>query len=1394
VGYFAGIDGGSVSIKVAVLDASGSLVDAIYRRHRGRPLECALEILPGLLQKYDNPAAAFTGSSGKLLAQGVGAEHVNELAAHAESCARLLPGVNTVFEMGGEDSKLLLLDDGHIKDFSLNSICAAGTGSFLDQQAERMNLSIEEFAALSLESERPPRIAGRCSVFAKSDMIHLQQIATPLADIVAGLCFSVARNFRGSIVRGRPLRPRVSFMGGVALNQGMVRAFKEVFRLNDLVVPEHVTQMGAIGACLKAMAEGSARTLDLEALRRAARRQALDQPAHPPLLAEGDRLAERHFGERSSVPPRDRPGRAYLGIDVGSISTNLAVIDESGRVLSKRYLRTASRPIEAVRTGLAEVGAELAGRYGQVPIHGVATTGSGRYMIADFVGADVVKNEITAQATAAAFIDPKVDTIFEIGGQDSKFISLKDGVIADFEMNKACAAGTGSFLEEQAEKLGVSIKGEFAEMALAAEEPCGLGERCTVFMENSLQANLQKGAEKPDLLAGLAYSIVENYINRVVSGRPIGRNIFFQGGTAFNKSVVAAFEKFLDKEIVVPPDHDVTGAIGMAMIARDHMRETGEAESGFRGWDLATVPYTQSSFECKGCENRCEINKVKIQGEDTPLFYGGRCEKYDIRRKTDHGIEDLFAFRQEALEAEHQARDREFAESGREPVRGRIGLPYVFFFHDMLPYFSVLLWELGFEPVLSPRTSSRVTQKGVEKVLADTCYPIKAALGHVTHLLEEEGVDTLFLPSFVNLSRPGDAFRTGLGCPLTQSFPYQVRAAEPQARVIAPPIDLRQGGKKLRASLKEALAPFRVRGRELKKAMARAEAAQTDFEDRIRTKGRAVLDGLQGRALVIIGRPYNAFDPGMNLDVPSKLASLGQTAIPMDFLPPQDVHDTWPHMYWRSGQRILQAARTVKNDPRLYPLFIGNFSCGPDSFIQKFFDEELAGHPALHLEIDEHSADAGVITRCEAFLDSIDSSVLTGTESARQGWTPDRPYISQRDHASRRVVYMPRMSDHALGLAAAFRACGVDCRVMPPTDNQAVSLARRFVSGKECYPCAVTTGDMLKQTREADFDPERAAFFMPNGAGPCRFGQYNVFQRMVLDKAGFEQVPLFSPMQDESLYRELGIVGNEFTRLAWRAVVAHTLLLKSLHQVRPVEVNPGQADAVYQRYLEKLSQAITASGSNGSGTIESTLDEMRRDFADIPTRDEKRPLIGIVGEIFVRSNPFSNEDVVRKVEELGGKAWLAPVDEWILYIAWIAKRNAKRNRDLGNILETHIKDWVQKRELHSLEHRLDDFLETAPEPPVEEVLDKARDYVHDSFEGEAILSVGKAVDMCESGVHGIINAMPFGCMPGTISSAILSSVGKKYGVPIIAVPYDGTASPTTRLTLETFMEQAKARV
>jgi len=1398
-GFHLGLDVGSVSANTVLIDGKKKVVEEYYTRIKGQPLETVLGILTEILSRVPAEriqSVSVTGTAGKLIAELLGAEFVNEIIAQGKSTTYFYPQVKTIVEMGGEDSKLILVqadpakEDYRILDFSMNTICAAGTGSFLDQQANRLHLTIEEFSQIALKSKTPPRIAGRCSVFAKTDMIHLQQGATPDYDIVAGLCYALARNFKSNIGKGKAFIRPVSFQGGVAANAGMRKAFFDVLELKEgeFIIPKHFASMGAIGAAFLTIEQGTGGK-KFEGLTRL--REYIHRPAKPEVTLDPLSLSERHQkGSNWQCLPQASEGKripAYLGIDVGSISTNLVVIDENKKVLSKRYLMTAGRPIEAIREGLREVGEEIGHR---VEIKGVGTTGSGRYLTGDFVGADVIRNEITSQATAAAYIDPGVDTIFEIGGQDSKYISLERGAIVDFEMNKVCAAGTGSFLEEQAEKLGLSIKEEFGNLALSAKSPVSLGERCTVFMESDLVHHQQKGAKRDGLVAGLSYSIVLNYLNKVVGDKRVGNNIFFQGGTAFNKGVVAAFEKVTGKKITVPEHNEVTGAIGCAILA---LEENKSDKSTFKGWDLSDRPYELTSFECKECPNHCEIRKVIVQGEK-PLFYGSRCEKYDVdrTRKRRDDLPDLFAEREEALMASY------VEEEPVAPDAPTIGLPRLLNFHELMPFWKTFFTSLGLRIVFSERTNKRLINKGVEKIVAETCFPIKVAHGHLLDLIDK-GVDTIFLPSLISMPLSHPSLDRSFACPYVQSFPYAVRSAiDFKARgvkVLTPIVHF--GGEK--KNLEQALIKM---GRELGKgadevreAIEKARVAQDSFCASLKRRGKEVLQNLKEgeQAMVIISRPYNGCDPGVNLSLPQKLRDLGVIAIPMDCLPLDEVDlvDEWQDMYWKYGQKIYSAAHIVCDDPRLHAIYITNFACGPDSFILHFFKEKMRGKPFLQIEVDEHSADVGAITRLEAFLDSLKNVQDGRGQEERKVKT-----IVMTKDADHRKVYIPYMAEQAYSLVGAFQACGIDAALTPRSNAETIFWGRKYTSGKECYPCILTTGDMVRVVKSPDFDRKRVAFFMPSGNGPCRFGQYHRLHRLILDDLGYPDVPIYSPTQDEHLYRDLGMLGKNFTRLAWQGMVAMDLLDKKLRETRPYEKNIGETDKVFDHYLKKAYETIRDSADRPdkclSGLIQ-VLGEARDSFGQIPLANPgSKPRIGIVGEIYIRSNAFSNEFVVRGLEKLGAEVWLPPVSEWFLYLNFTSRRYSLQNRRYAYYWRTYITELVQKLDEHKLDHVLEGTLVNHPEPSIKETLRESKPYLDDSFEGEAVLSVGKCGDYIRKGVSGLVNVMPFTCMPGTIVGAVMKRYQEDHNnIPFLNMAYDGQEETNTLTRLEAFMHQSR---
>ncbi len=960
------------------------LVLSDYRRIAGSPIQSTFDLLQEFYEAVSErriEGIRVTGSGSRTIAKILGIYFENEFKAIARMIGAFYPDVHTVFEIGGESSKYIRLEPQpdhagmSIMDYDRSGECAAGTGSFLDQQALRMNYSVEEIGSVVCTASCAARIAGRCSVFAKSDMIHAQQKGYTPAEILRGLCDAVARNFKSSIVKARAVTPPVAFIGAVSQNNGVTAAVREVFKLgeNDLVVPELYAWCGAIGTAILETEERKKRSMrDIHRL---------DQHESEVRMQESRPLSSDHVLQlRNRVgqyvaPTGDVSIPTYLGIDIGSVSTNVVVMDEFGAVIHDVYLRTAGRPIEAVQQGLTEVYEKWGNR---LVIQGVGTTGSGRELIAELVGADVVNDEITAHKTGAVHISntlggEMVDTIFEIGGQDSKFISIENGVVVDFAMNEACAAGTGSFLEEQADKLGISIKGEFARLALSSEAPTRLGERCTVFMERDVTSWLHKGETVPNLVAGLAYSIALNYLNRVVRGRKIGNVIYFQGGTAYNDAVTAAFASVLGKKITVPPYNGVMGAIGMALVARQWHLATG-GKSMFRGYDLSRLSMSSRDFVCKACSNYCDIKEFTIEGHKS--YWGDKCSD-KFRKPSNTGrkpvVEDLFEYREAVIQ--------EIVDSSKPgaPSRGmKIGIPRAMSTFDRYPFWHRYFTDLGFEVVLSPQTDPKIAAHGVELALAQPCYPIQVAHGHALALINA-GVDYVLAPNVLDAETHEGSSCVAHFCPWNQTLPYVLQSApkleDHAERFLVPTIHFRLGRECVKKSLAEALRKLGVQRRASDRAVDAAYAAQREFQDRLIEAGRRAMATLETSGepgLVLIGRGYNIYDRNINCDIPRKLRHrYGANVIPIDFLVTgrELVDDLHPNMFWTSGQKILSAARIVADAKNLHLVYITNFKCGPDSYI-KHFTREAAGAPMLVLQFDGHGNDAGYMTRCEAYLDS----------------------------------------------------------------------------------------------------------------------------------------------------------------------------------------------------------------------------------------------------------------------------------------------------------------------------------------------------------------------------------------------------------------------------------------
>ena len=1415
-----GLDIGSGYLKAVLLDPDGAIVELADVELKARPMERVRDLFGEVREKTGSGQALLgvTGSGAAAVESVLHISSIDDISSLMAGINRFCPDVRTVIEMGKQSQKLLLLSHNGdssqplLDDVSMASKCAAGSGSFIDHVVRRLNFSsLEEFARVAFETENPAYLSGRCGVFTESDIVHLYQKGTSRERIAAGVHRALCRNFRSCIARGREIRPPVAFVGGVATNVAIAKYLAQEFGLADdeLVIPERPILMGAIGAALRASS-----SIDLDTAERLLTEK-ISEPlvyaqAFPLSLDLSVILSEN--GDRrgnDGRPAVTRIKTAALGVDIGSVSTKAALVTVEGdevRLLTSHYRRTDGDPLAAVRDTLGKIQAQVKEDGFEIDRIVAGTTGSGRYLTADYIGADVVRNEITAQATGAVAFVPDVETVFEIGGQDSKYIALAEGVIVDFEMNRACAAGCGAFLEKQAHRLGVSIE-DFGDYSLKGTRPPDLDWQCAVFSESAMSHYQQNNVASEDLCAGVCLAAIHNYLHKNVGSREIGERICFQGAVAFNKGMVAALESILKKKIVVPPHPHLTGAVGAAVLA---YREA-PATSRFRGFGrVAREDYEMSSFECKHCANHCDVNVFQLGGGDR-YFYNDRCERYSGVHKEESNTQlpDLFAERETLLTESTR----------RRPTPGApiIGVPRIFLLHDYFPYFNALLTELGYRVVVSPPTNKQIIQMGVDAVTSEPCFPVKVAHGHVAWLLEQ-GIETLFLPSILETEQPNPSLKRSQSCPYAQASPDLLRSAlrlnERGVAVIAPRLRLSRG---VEHFIREFQPLLRHAGRgtdDLERAMREADKSLERFRHSVQRRGAEVLESLSPdcQVFVVIGRPYTLHDAGVNMNLGRKIQNMGNLALPMDFLPldEEDISDSWGHLYSRQLQREIAAARLIRRDARFRGAVLTYFGCGPDSFGNQFLKDELC-EPYLSIQMDEHTADAGVVTRIEAFADTAaPRQARTGTHD-RAVRSSDTP-IQQLGN---RTVWIHRLCGGADILAASLRAFGVNARLLPRSRDEGLALARRVIPEDVCVPALVTGQDILDRVHATTFAPDKEAFLCGKGEGPCRFGMYHMLQRRMLDKMGLEDVPIVT-LSDRDIWAEGGL-GFPFVIASTDGGIAHDMLEKMLLRTRPRERHAGDADRVFHEYLQRVCDHIEGSlshflsSSRGIGGflvghhlkgLEPLLAEAASAFAAVTAKDQdERPVIGIVGEYYVRHHDGTNRGLVRQVEALGGEVWLAPVTEYLSYLMhlniWLEREHWKEKRTLGKLKRLAIREVVgllQTRDERRLFHAARACVTACDEISGGELLRRGSRYLHPSFAGEAICSLGKSDDFAARGLGGIISATPFNCMPGTIVDSLSRDVRTRWGnIPFLHLAYDGFIDDPREAKLRAFVAQVRDR-
>lgn len=1059
-----GIDLGASTIKLVQM---GDDVQKLWcARHHG---EIGKTFFKGLteLGLPEEFSLCITGSHRMLFLTAAGdVEQMEDIPAIVEGTKYLCPKAGSIIEIGSQSARFITELSGKSPRFSVNEHCAGGTGSFFEDQMSRLELPIEDYSRLVEKARDIPNLSGRCAVFAKTDIIHRQQEGYPKEDILLGLCYAMTRNYKATIVKDLPVEKPVVFCGGVTRNAGVIRAIRDVFSLSEeeLLVPEQAVYSAAIGAALQ---KGTVVKRD-ELLERlfTAGEQTEGGGALPRLrLFAGTDLSEP---EKSEVMPASG---AYLGIDVGSTSTDLVLAGKDGALIDFLYLRTAGDPEGVVRRGFAQ----FKEKYGAFPILGVGITGSGRERLGNMMEADAIRDEITAQAKAAAWWVPEVDTVFEIGGQDSKFISLKDGNVVDFQMNKICAAGTGSFVEEQAARMGIPIS-QFGSLALQGEHPCDLGERCTVFIETAITQAAAQGAGQADIAAGLCHSIVKNYLHKVVGSKRVGEHIVLQGGVDYNPGIVAAFQSAYGNRVRVSPVFSISGAFGAALLAQEAV---GSGESTFLGFDFPR-----------------EEKKVITASEEI------RRNKAFYKKAGQLVIEDY--------------------DSTVDPHKKTIGVPLTLIMFKFFPMVNAFFKNLGFNVVLSKPSNEETIRLSQQYAQGETCYPVKLIYGHMMQLAKEK-VDYIFLPSVRTIRHPHSHAAHNYACPYMQKAAQMVFASlgleQKGIRLLSPVLDLDLGAQMMGMAMLETGKSLGFSKARCLPGLAKGALAVNKFTQDMEALGREMLSGLkpEEKVLVLITRNYGISDPVLNMGIPEILLSKGYKVMTLGHLPGMslDISADYPNMYWPFGDHLLSGAKLIANHPNLYAVYLTNHGCGPDTLISHMFREEMGEKPYLQIEVDEHYSPVGVITRIEAFLNSIqnhkndpvpeDFNILDVTI---------RPANIQRKPEKGKKLLIPPLGYYTRYLADYFRRQGFHAEAMPGFTHQVLNLGRAEMVSKEYLPLPMLVGSCLQAIAENGGD-EGLQFLIPYGYGADADSQYARAVRTILDRKSYTKCGIVSPMLEE---------------------------------------------------------------------------------------------------------------------------------------------------------------------------------------------------------------------------------------------------------------------------------------
>jgi predicted CoA-substrate-specific enzyme activase len=1356
--------------------------------------------------------ALVTGNEGRFMFDAAGT--LEPLCVEAALGALGL-AADAVVSMGGEDLVVYSLDKNGkiINNFSGNK-CASGTGEFLKQQLARMDMTLEDIDKVPDTAKVYP-LSTRCSVFMKSDCTHrLNKREATKDDIVLSLSDVMAVKVIDFLKRAKVTSGRVVLAGGITLNRHIIRFIREKAPQIEFIIPETAPVFEALGAAVLAPKSGSPLP-------------GADKLLKPNAIRFGSLTALKDWASKvrtfDKAGGKVQAGRSYiLGVDGGSTTTKACLVDiETDEIVASHYGRTHGDPVKALKECLKIIQEKIVADTGEkeIDIRLVSTTGSSREILGVFLETPGVYNEIIAHSVGTTYFDPGVETIFEIGGQDAKYVLLKNGVPIDYAMNEACSAGTGSFLEESAAgDLSIHSAVDIGPIALKAAAPLKFGEHCSAFINSDIRKAVQQGATRENITAGIACSIVANYLNRVVGNRTIGGKIFLQGGVAKNPAVPLAFAMLLDKEILVPPLPELTGCFGVALLAKRKHADGLLAERTVVIDDLINreIGY-ERVFTCQSCENHCPIQVLSVGGSAAgggrKYMFGGRCNKYTNMRKAvkDVPVFDYVEKRQKLLFEEFAA-PVEGGEGPATPPNSRqrnyvVGIPRCFSTHTLYPLYSWFFYNLGIRTFLS----TEVAHAGVARAESTYCFPAEIAHGAVQDCLDK-GADYVLLPHFRDMPSYEEKVHANF-CPITQSLPYYIDKAFPDVdkkKWLPLVVSFKFGEAKALELFTVMSEKLGISGEETKAAFEKALEKQNAYFAAARKLGEEALAEARkaGRPVIaLLGRPYNAFTPEANMGIPRKFSTRGYSIVPFDILPFED-EVIFPNMYWYYGQQDVKSAGLLKKEDNIYLTYITNFSCAPDSFILHYIKWIMGQKPFLILELDSHSADAGVDTRVEAFLDIIDGyrtrKDAIEAERYSNGWkfvaekqqsgnfdlridnekTGEKVPIVGNKRVKVLLSNMGAISTEYIG--AAVRGLGINAEALPVATSKTIQIARAHASGKECVPSHLVLGSALQFFFSKKYrKDELYLLFVPITSGPCRTGQYYVFYENLFKDLRLENVVIFILSADNS-YGELG---PNFAKEMWKGFVLSDYLKDIQTALKATAADPEQAVQDFEHSWRKVMHAVE---HNPKG-IWKELEQVAQDVKKIPLKRklEDCPRVLIVGEIYVRRDDFAVGELTDLMSERGIVVKVAGISEWIHYLDFVREYALKKliklrkrgtrlfSKPWRDLKTLGIEEWWK----HSIEAKVISILKPTgliPETPhdMHEIMKYAQEhFVNLELNSEIAVSSGSAAAAMEHGYSGIVNISPFACLIGRVIEGLFTPWARERNYPILSVEVDGNLLP-----------------